>query len=524
MDASHLSNWHPVNCRGRLAPLYSESQVRAVTRLPAEELHSFAMRANISRPSVFLLALAGAFAGIVSPVSADDLKVLGAYVFVRHGDRTAKVLSDTQLTDLGYREAFLAGSYYHDRYISPSSSQQIAGISDTVFKPKQVTASAPSDAVLQNSGTGFMQGVYPPVGSMSGQRLSNGSTLEVPLNGYQLIPLSSVSSGAGSEDSTWLQGSNDCPKSKTSSKRFYDSSIYASLSNSTNEFYHSLSPMLDRTFNDSGMNFKNAYAIFDYLNVASIHNSSNEFPSSELLTPDVYHQLLTLANAHEYNLAYNQSEPIRAVAGSVLAGQVLSALNATIASQAKSKLNIQFGAYATFLSYFGLAQLPSVHEDFTGIPDYASSMTWELVTNSDSDSFPPASEISVRFLFHNGTILGSSTPTEYPLFGQSRTVLPWSDFVTSMEKIAITSKSQWCEACGSSEGVCASSSTSDGSKGSNSNRMTLPVAGVIGAMLTLAVIFALGALFFLISGLRVSRKTNGSEVRVTDVRENKAFG
>ena len=68
-------------------------------------------------------------------------------------------------------------------------------------------------------------------------------------------------------------------------------------------------------------------------------------------------------------------------------------------------MNIQFGAYGGMQSFFGLADLISVDENFYGVPDYASTLTWELVTNAtmSSGSWPSEDEISVRFLFHNGT-------------------------------------------------------------------------------------------------------------------------
>ncbi|OJJ32750.1 hypothetical protein ASPWEDRAFT_115145 [Aspergillus wentii DTO 134E9] len=444
-------------------------------------------------------------------------KVLGAFIFARHGDRTPKVLSDTQLTDLGYQEVYLAGSYYHDRYISSTSSLQIAGISEEIVDQNQITASAPSDKVLQNSATGFLQGVYPPVGTSASQTLGNGSSVSAPLNGYQLIPLEITDTNAGSEDNTWLQDATGCSKAVVSSNNYYTSSLYNSLLDSTKDFYGSLSPVLNSTFTESKMTFKNAYTIFDYLNVGWIHNSTSDIPSSELLTSDVRHQLLVLANSHEYNLAYNESETIRAIAGSTLAASVLKGLNKTITSKAKTKLNVEFGAYATFLSYFGLAQLPSVDVAFTGIPDYASSMTWELVTNSTSDEFPSTSEISVRFLFHNGTITGTSTPTEYPLYGQSSTTIPWSDFVDQTNKIAVTSKDEWCQVCGNTDGECASASSSSSGSDSSANAdsvssksggMSKAVAGVVGAMVTLAVILGLQAIFFFVGGFRITKKRN----------------
>ncbi|KAL2004592.1 hypothetical protein VTN00DRAFT_3328 [Thermoascus crustaceus] len=452
-------------------------------------------------------------------------KVLGAYIFARHGDRTPKVSPPTELTDLGYREVFMAGSYWRSRYLASGSPSQIANISADVVVPAQISASSPADEVLQNSGTGFLQGLYPPVGSSAKQTLRNGTTVEVPLNGYQLIPLTILETGEDSEDSKWLQGASDCPKAKISSNDYYSSSGYNKLLDSTSDFYHSLAPMLSRAFSSSDMTFKNAYTIFDYLNVASIHNSSSNFQSDNLWTPSVQQQLQVLANVHEYGLAYDASEPIRAVAGAVLAGEVVSALNKIITSGGSSPLlNIQFGAYATFLSYFGLAQLPAVSPDFTGIPDYASSMAWELVTNSTSSGFPPASEISVRFLFHNGTIDSGSEPTAFPLFGQSNTLLSWSDFADGMNKFAISSTEQWCEACGSTTGTCAGSNSSDSSSASASSSdhgISRGVAGVIGAMVTLGVILGLEALFLLFGGFRLTKKRAGSEVDRTTVTVEK---
>ena len=51
-------------------------------------------------------------ASMAAPV-VDAERVLGAYLYSRHGDRTAKVLGNTELTDLGYHEVFATGSFYH---------------------------------------------------------------------------------------------------------------------------------------------------------------------------------------------------------------------------------------------------------------------------------------------------------------------------------------------------------------------------------------------------------------------------
>lgn len=250
--------------------------------------------------------------------------------------------------------------------------------------------------------------------------------------------------------------------------------------------------------------------VYDLIHVSMIHNTS--ISSSDLLTKETVFQLQTLADNHEFNLAYNSSEPIRAIAGSTLAAQILAQLNATITGKSKQQVGIQFGAYASFLSFFGLAQLPQVSENFTGIVDYASSMTFELVTNATvtNTSYPSNDQISVRFLFANGT--ASENPlTTYPLFGRAETTLPWTTFVDEINKFAIGDQATWCSQCGNSTGVCASSTattsttSSSNSKGA-SGGMSKAVAGVIGAMVTLAVILGLEAIVMLVGGLRLVNK------------------
>ncbi|KKY22638.1 putative histidine acid [Phaeomoniella chlamydospora] len=456
-------------------------------------------------------------AAVISSAKAET--VLGVYIFSRHGDRTSKSTAPTNLTDLGYQEVYTSGGYYRSRYIDSDATSKIHGINSDLVKLSQLTVSAPSDNVLMSSAIGFCQGLYPPVGTTLGaETLHNGTTVEAPLNGYQLIPVATVSTGTSSEDSAWLQGSSNCAKAEISSNSYYTSTEYLTLLNSTQDFYTSLTPMINRTFSTDEISFKNAYTIFDYLNVASIDNGT--FPSEDLLTTEVLYQLRTLADNHEWNLAYNASESIRAISGATLAAQVVSALNGTITGKGKNKLNIQFGAYATFASYFGLAQLPAANSDFYGVSDYASTMVWELVTNatvnSSTSSWPSSSDISVRFLFHNGTTSNSSTPTVYPLFGGSETLLSWSDFVSSSNVFAISDQAQWCTACGNTTGVCAgyssSSSTSSSSSSSSSSstkfhhNMSNAVAGVVGAMVTLAVILGLEILVLLIGGFRIVSK------------------
>lgn len=194
------------------------------------------------------------------PFSHAAETVLGLFIFHRHGDRTAKATPPSNLTNLGYSQVFTSGTYYRNRYVASNASLRIDGINSDIVKQSQISASAPVDAVLANSCAGFLQGLYPPVGSTVGsQTLRNGSVVEPPLNGFQLIPIGSVSTGANSEDINWLQDSTNCANAKTSSNEYFYSPEYQQLLNLTQNFYNGIYPVINRTFDSSKTSYKNAY-------------------------------------------------------------------------------------------------------------------------------------------------------------------------------------------------------------------------------------------------------------------------
>lgn len=476
--------------------------------------------------SSVLLTLAGVLPIALAQSSISET-VLGVYIFHRHGDRTAKITAPANLTDLGYRQVYTSGDYYRSRYIDSSSPFHISGINPNIVLQSQVQVSAPIDTVLQNSAVGFLQSLYPPVGDdVDTEELRNGSTVTAPMQGYQLISVGVAESGTGSEDSTWLQGTSDCAKAEISSNQYFTSDEYNRMYDETRDFYQSLLPVISGMFSEEDATFENAYTIYDYINTATIHNST--IPSASLLTPSTLSQLHTLANTHEWNLAYNSSAPIRAVTGMTLAAQITQFLNSTLASAGTfsgPKLGIQFGAYATFASFFGLVGLQGVSGNFTGVTDYASSLVVEMFTNTTNsgdvttENYPGEDDVYVRFLYHNGTATADSPPTAYPLFGSGEEVLGWNDFVTNMNEFSLGDTGSWCTACGNSTGECAayvdsdaggssSATSSQESSAGCSNGMSPAVNGVIGAMVTLAVVLGIEALVLLVCGLRVvSKKT-----------------
>ncbi|KAI0845566.1 phosphoglycerate mutase-like protein [Daldinia vernicosa] len=447
--------------------------------------------------------------------------VLGVYIFHRHGDRTPKSLAPTNLTALGADQVFQSGSYYRSKYVASDASSPIVGLSNDIAVPTQLSVISPADSVLQSSALAFLQGIYPPAGDNGVSILANKSEVQAPLGGYQYIPVgvsSTASSNANSENNEWLQGGSGCANAVVSSNNYLQSNEFVSTLDRTRSFYSGLLPVINGTFSASQANFKNAYTIFDLINVATIHNQT--IPSDNLLTNDTLFELRTLADAHEWNLAYNSSDPIRAVAGATLAAQILQQLNSTLTSHGQTPVGIQFGAYASFMSFFGLAQLDKLSADFTGVVDYASSIVFELVTNASATtttSYPSVDDVSVRFLVANGSA-AQHTPREFPLFGRGQSPLPWNDFAAEINKFAIGDTAAWCQACGNTTGICASAAaSSSGDSGSDSgdgaaattssNGISLPVAGVIGALVTLVVILSVEGLVYALAGLKLVKKS-----------------
>ena len=198
------------------------------------------------------------FLSVVLTALAQDT-VYAVYIFHRHGDRTPKAIPPTSLTSLGYNEVLSAGTYFHNRYVTSSSPQHVVGLNSATVKNSQLTVSAPLDTVLLTSAEGFLQGFYPPVGVLN-DTLANGTVVTAPMNGFQLIPVSLVSSGTGSEDNGWLQDASGCGNAVLSSNNYFSSAEYKNLLNLSQPFYTRLDPVVNATFAQSAINYKNAYS------------------------------------------------------------------------------------------------------------------------------------------------------------------------------------------------------------------------------------------------------------------------
>lgn len=250
--------------------------------------------------------------------------------------------------------------------------------------------------------------------------------------------------------------------------------------------------------------YGNAYPLWEFAQFQYTHNhtvAQNLAPGDLEVMRNYASQMEFARNGNLSASGTKSGDEIRTVAGQTFAGAVLVWLGEIVGSHGNSaKLSLLFGKHQVFMAFFALAGLSQRNDNFKSIPEPGSTMVFELFSKVNSTTFPSPKDLWVRFLFRNGT--DPSQPlTAYPLFGNgnSQTDLMWGDFLEGIENIANADIGSWCTSCGSlsffceafvdnSNGGGSGSGGGSGGASSPSHGMTLQVAGVIGAVVTLGVV------------------------------------
>jgi prostatic aicd phosphatase len=366
--------------------------------------------------------------------------------------------------------------------------------------------------ILMKTTTAFLQGVYPPLSdinalSLGVETINNGSSYTTASNGFQYIFLRSRQTT--SPDTMWIKGDEQCPAFTSAAASFKQTPQYTTVLEATKTFYAQFWTVLQNVYDytQKDMTYAKAYDIFDLINVASIHNKT---VTANVTTEQLF-QLRTLADSAEFNSNFNASQANRNIGGRALAGAIYMQLNQTLSSKGALKFSVFTPSYNNILSLFGLTQLNAASTDFSGLPPYASTLAFELFTPTTMSSFPTnLDDLSIRAVFRNGSSGAGAPLVAFPLFGRTSTSMTWKEFSTEMLKISITSTGQWCNTCNSTAAFClpystsastvattAASGSTSAAAAENVSSMTNAIAGVIGAMVTVAAFLAAGLLFFL---------------------------
>jgi hypothetical protein len=295
---------------------------------------------------------------------------------------------------------------------------------------------------------------------------------------------------------------------------------------STNAFYESLGSSVFWAFDSSDLNYGNAWTLWEYAAFEYQHNQS--IYNSNSFTTDDLDQLYNLASAQQWEFNTPDSTgTIKAMAGRTYASFVLQQFSHQIASNGSAgKLSLLFGSFEPMLSFFALSNLatgPSASL-FNSLPLHGSTMTFELYSYAETPSkneaipFPDTSDLWVRFLFRNGT--GDSKPLiEYSLFGRdnSEEAMDWADFVEGMGDFSLDDLVNWCLDCESGSLFCEAlmqnySNETESSSAKSEKGLSAPIAGVIGATVTIGLGLVVAAILALV-GFRLDyrpREKNGT--------------
>lgn len=414
---------------------------------------------------------------------------------------------------------FNLGSQFRNRYLTTTfdgaaESTAIRDISHYQLNTNEVTIMSTDWQYVVGSAQAFMQGLYPPLGEASNSNytdllgvsgLANGTNVVAPMNGYQYPSIESVSSY--DLRSIWIDGAANCPAYDSRLVEYYNTSNFDLLYTSTLDFYRSLDVVLEDIFSLNNLGYFDAYYIYDWLQYEALHNSS--FQLSEVNMT----RAKTLAADWVFALFSNGTDPVKSIAGRSLTEQILYTFYQAIANQGTTnKLNLWFGDFAPMVSFAALAQLTSDQNSaFWNVPPMGSSFIFELVSLMDDDdtslSFPNTTDLFVRFYYQNGTD-EYSQPVPYPLFGRSpsQTLISYSDFVHGLSQFSLSGAKEWCTTCAAYSVFCPAFTQAPSVNSSNHKGLSPAVAGVIGALVALAVAAILFGLLMALAGFRVRRE------------------
>ncbi|KAK5078121.1 hypothetical protein LTR64_003474 [Lithohypha guttulata] len=467
-----------------------------------------------------LLFLLCSLLSITSSAHTLKTQVLSSFVFSRHGDRTPLYTSNASiLTPYGAQQMSIAGSNFRRRYLSTifEDSQDNTVIRDiSHYSPNvnEVTVYSIDNQYVTASAQAFMQGLYPPLGQLDvnftslGEisRLANGTNVIAPLNGYNYPDINTVSSY--DPRSVWIDGAAHCPAYTSRLVEYYNSTDFDFLYTISLDFYRGLDDYLDEYFTPNDLGYFDAYYIYDWLQYEALHNSSFRISDVNMTRAEL------LAANWVQALFSNSTDSVKSIAGRGLATQVLNTFYNAIRSDGEAnKLNLWFGDMAPMVSFAALAGLTGKKNSiFYDIPAMSSSYIFELVALLPEDdtgvTYPNTSDMYVRFLYQNGTDEYSDA-VEYSLFGRSpSSLISYTDFVTSMSRISLSGIREWCLTCGAYNVFCPAFTNSNSVINGNTERKGLSpaVAGVIGALVALAVAAILFGLLMAFAGIRVKRQ------------------
>lgn len=467
-----------------------------------------------------------------------------SFVYLRGGEYIPPQIQsgELQLTPLGAAQMQSAGQFFRDLYLGDGSLSRIARVDATQPLTEQVSAITLADQALSASAQAFMLGMWPPnstvpTGSSAiSYAMANGTSMTNPLGGIHFPMINVVDQN--DIESIFVGGDLSCNGFAQYQLDINPAANLVEVEQNSRATYFAVQNILDPVFSEPEQTFNNAKAIYDYVNFQNIHNSSAATQLSS--QPGVLDQLRYYADAQQQGL-YGDPHAgnpywrnplvakygsISTIAGASLAWEAGNTLYAqTYAIRSSTPLSIVIGDYGPLTSLFPLLNLTIHSANFDGLALPGSAAIFELVSSPQAAvtaaGIPAPEDLQVRFRFRNGTGLPSSSSSPalntYPIFSNTdaNTYISYSDFLVSLQEIAISGPGDWCYQCGSTSLFCSAWNVTDGYLNLNSSSslsrsyaaksLSPAAAGAIGALTTLAVTLLLAVLAIWALGLRFTR-------------------
>ncbi|GAC96139.1 hypothetical protein PHSY_003719 [Pseudozyma hubeiensis SY62] len=427
--------------------------------------------------------------------------VTGLVVLIRHGDRqgfyqspTKYTASKTNLTVLGYLEELNSGAQLRSRYLDASSPYLIQGVNTAEAENVQVEVQADAGGeggVIVESANAFMQGLFPAFNDSI--TLANGTTVSWD-NRAQLIPVETVEP----EQSFVMEPWTSCDKFDDYTSFVYNGSEFKQQAAIAQPFFDSIPTSV---LGSRSKSLVNAWNIFDFLNVEKIHNAT----LAPLITDDMLSNAAYWAQYHEAQL-FGQPSPVSlgSIAGRGMLNPLTDALSRVANASDPLKVSVIAASYKPFFSLFSLFQMPELEGKLV---DYASAMVFEVHQDD-----------SLQVYFRNGSY---GDLQAHDVRASSISV---STFLEDYDAIKLNSLADWCNACGETtargcaalnalNGTGSGGKYSDVTSTTGKHQVSPVVAGVIGALVSLAVALVLVAGLAYLTGVTVVKRGKKSNPR-----------
>ncbi|WYZ36701.1 hypothetical protein EsH8_II_000207 [Colletotrichum jinshuiense] len=470
--------------------------------------------------------------------------VWGSVAMIMHGERTPLrgVLSN-DLTPLGAQQMYAQGNAFRIRYLSstaPTNASEsritsraaIKGIARNGIEHQQLSILSLPDAHIAAGAIAFMQGLYPPITQVfpaeaGGTNISystfTGNSTQYPLDGYQYPRIETL--GESDERSVYIRGNTDCPQWQISTQHIMRADPYMhGLYESSYPTYQALFtsyPLNDGAVSPAIANFWDAYNIYDYVRYRYSHEQPihDAMQSTYVNTSEF---LAMYARQQQLNMTSNQAvsglkrgDMIRTIAGRTLARKVVDALEANGRYDGYSnKMTLMFSSQEPFLSFFSLAKLqsrdPTLSNPFWDVPDNGAAMVFELIGDQPNrtGAYPTEDNLYIRFLYRENA--APDTPfREHSLFGRSDsdTRVTYGYFKQEMLKFGVDF-SDWCAICNARLPFCERPAADTPKTIVEAIRSAVQkpfVAGIIGAVIVLAVLGLVVLAGGILGGFRIRR-------------------